>query len=247
MNIMRFPQTQCFLYAEFHKLPYFEYVRDTVAVLDSLVVLFKRYFSTIAQTPLYIVNGHPKHSEPETFCGSKVIFLKVSPPEDGSGGYWTQFIYQFSHEFCHHLIPRPVPKKLRWFEESLCELASHFFLLKSAEMWAIAPPYESWRPFAPAVLSYEINAQKTASFFPISDLLRPGSEILMFLERNEYQRDFNKNVALKLLPFFIDNPCLWNIIYALPDLSPDSTFKENMITLQRKTPHPIYDIICSLP
>ena len=40
--------------------------------------------------------------------------------------YWSQYVYQFSHELCHILTHFDSYKKHKhkWFEESLCELAS---------------------------------------------------------------------------------------------------------------------------
>jgi hypothetical protein len=48
---------------------------------------------------------------------------------------WSQFAYQFAHEFCHSLsnyeLLRDNPN--RWFHEALCELASVFTLRRMTE------------------------------------------------------------------------------------------------------------------
>ena len=47
------------------------------------------------------------------------------------GDFWCQWIYQFAHEYCHHIINGTMTGELSglmWFEESVCELASMYNL-----------------------------------------------------------------------------------------------------------------------
>ena len=56
--------------------------------------------------------------------------------------YWSQYVYQFSHELCHILTLFDSYKKHKhkWFEESLCELASLHVLRSLATVWKEDPP-----------------------------------------------------------------------------------------------------------
>ncbi|GAG03367.1 unnamed protein product, partial [marine sediment metagenome] len=71
---------------------------------------------------------------------------------DAEGRHWAQFTYQFSHELCHVLTnyEKKASPKNRWFEESLCEMASMFVLRRMAVTWQTSPPYPNWKSFAPA-------------------------------------------------------------------------------------------------
>ncbi len=61
--------------------------------------------------------------------------------------YWSQYVYQFAHELCHVLtrFDRFKGHKHKWFEETLCELASLFALHRLAERWVEAPRTQSTR------------------------------------------------------------------------------------------------------
>ena len=58
--------------------------------------------------------------------------------------YWSQYVYQFSHELCRILthFDRYRTHKHKWFEESLCELASLHVLRSLAKVWKEDPPSE---------------------------------------------------------------------------------------------------------
>ena len=76
--------------------------------------------------------------------------------------YWSQYIYQFSHELCHVLtgFDRYREHRHKWFEETLCELASLFTLYQLSETWATNPPSSRpdyarfFREFAPHHATY---------------------------------------------------------------------------------------------
>ncbi len=75
---------------------------------------------------------------------------------DTRGTYWSQYAYQFSHEFCHilsgyeHLKENPN----QWFHETVCELASVFSLRRMAERWPIHPPYPKWADYSDSLMCY---------------------------------------------------------------------------------------------
>lgn len=76
---------------------------------------------------------------------------------------WSQFAFQFAHEFCHALAQHSEagirgshdPRHANlWLEECLCETASLFALRRMAESWLTRPPYRNWRDYAPAHAKY---------------------------------------------------------------------------------------------
>ena len=45
--------------------------------------------------------------------------------------YWCKWVYQFAHEYCHHLINGRLSGEISgliWLEETICELSSMFHL-----------------------------------------------------------------------------------------------------------------------
>ena len=71
--------------------------------------------------------------------------------------YWSQYVYQFSHELCHILTHFDSYKKHKhkWFEESLCELASLHVLRSLAKVWKEDPPSGSSKlPHSPGIISH---------------------------------------------------------------------------------------------
>lgn len=228
-----FPSNPNFSYTESCQLPYTAYEQDVVSVLDSIVLLFRQYFENVDSHPLKVINVFPSDKYPMTVYETATIFLCVSPlDEDGNPGlFWNQFIYQFSHELCHYMNFGHVIQPMRWFEECLCELASHFFLIKGAEQWAVFPPYLNWRNYAPNILSYEISMRSNTSIVVTTELSKTNSRLLASLENDEYQRPQNKYIALELLPLFIRKPALWNIVPYLTALSDYKCFAESLLML----------------
>ena len=133
---------------------------------------------------------------------------------------WSQFAYQFAHEFCHALsnyeLLRTNPNN--WFHEALCELASVFTLRKMVETWPTQPPYPNWTDYAGSLASYADNL--------LSDQecqLPPGMSLGNWLSAHEeelrndpYLRPKNAVVAYTLLPIFEHSPEGWNAIRKLP-------------------------------
>ena len=132
---------------------------------------------------------------------------------------WSQFAYQFGHEFCHVLTGH---ERLRcnannWFHESICELSSFFVLRRMAERWPTDPPYSNWADYSPSLADY---AQSEAAKY--RNVAAMGS-FGAWLNANEsdmrqapYLRDRNGVVALRLLPVFEQTPRGWNAVRRLP-------------------------------
>ena len=126
--------------------------------------------------------------------------------------YISQAAYQFAHELCHMRIPFFVGEDLRWFEESVCEMASHFFLRKLSQELA----NEKFNG-CPALQRY---APKFSEYS--AKVLEGAKEVDLTSERqmrrftlNCYLRDENLYVAKLLLPIFEKNPGLWEAVLYL--------------------------------
>lgn len=237
-----FPSTPSFFYIDWQEQADIDYLKKAAAVLDSVIILYRRYLNFVDTSPLFVINNLPDQEDPMKVYDENIIFLTASK------SCWSQFIYQFAHEFCHYTIAKQVVKPMRWFEETICEVASQFFLTKSAEKWKKQPPYSDseWCRYASSIQDYVDNILNTAIPFPISDLSNPSSELLKSLEKDEYQRELNCAFAVHLLPHFIESPSLWQIVYYLPELSDSNTFLENLHLLQDLSGQPIENIISSL-
>lgn len=64
--------------------------------------------------------------------GEHIIFLNAKE------NYWCQWVYQFAHEYCHHLIDGTLTgewSNLLWFEETICELSSLYNLNKMIDYY----------------------------------------------------------------------------------------------------------------
>jgi len=127
--------------------------------------------------------------------------------------YWSQYVYQFSHDLCHILtnFDRVRKHRHKWFEGSLCELSSLFVLHRLAETWAESPPAGVFEAadFAPNHREY---AEYIGAEYGISsgeDISRWLSENIRTLETSSAERELNGAVAVALLDRFREDPSLW--------------------------------------
>ena len=110
--------------------------RDTVFALLRYVdlelshALGRQEFSTCNCHILY----HPDYPMCSPF-GKEEHLISLSP-QDYYGGQW---LYQFAHEYCHHLINGKLTGEiigLTWFEETICSLSSLYVLHRaSLQKW----------------------------------------------------------------------------------------------------------------
>ena len=146
--------------------------------------------------------------------------------------YWCQYVYQFSHELCHVLTHFDSYKKHKhkWFEESLCELASLHVLRSLAEDWKEDPPSEVFEAsaFARHHQSYAENVERKTTIPHQSDLPAWLNRNIDLLEKNSTCRELNRIVAVSLLGSFSQNPALWRDCGWLNrwDVRKDITFSE---------------------
>lgn len=146
--------------------------------------------------------------------------------------YWSQYVYQFSHELCHILTHFDTSKKHRhkWFEESLCELASLHVLRSLATVWKEDPPSEVYEAsaFAKHHLSYAEEVERKTPIPPQSDLPAWLHRNIDLLEDDPTRRELNRVVAVSLSADFRQTAALWRDCRWLNrwDVRKDGTFSE---------------------
>ncbi len=183
-------------------------VRDIQAVLLSTGTEIWRFFPDRTLKPIRI-----EHSD----SGPISLFRRGPGGEyiirlDVEGRHWAQFAYQFAHEFCHVLCnySAKAPRKYKWFEESLCEMASAFAMRRMAVTWKTSPPYPNWKGFSAALQNYVDDLLAKADKLPARTTLaqwyRQNADALA---KNPTIRDKNKVVAYQLLPLFEAAPRHW--------------------------------------
>ena len=127
--------------------------------------------------------------------------------------FWCQYAYQFAHEFCHILCGYTDDEKSnKWFEESLCEMASVFAIRRMAETWKTKPPYPNWRDFAPSLASYADDRLKKGALpanTPFVEWLRQNQPAM---RKEPCLREKNSVVAVALLPLFEKQPEHWEAV-----------------------------------
>ena len=137
--------------------------------------------------------------------------------------YWSQYAYQFAHEFCHALAghsndwhkPAILGKRANhWLEESMCEVASLFALRAMGRSWKAEPPYPNWKSYAGSLTDYAADCLARAA----KDLPPEKSFPAWFRENEASMRENptirpkNSVVAMKLLPLFEATPSGWEAI-----------------------------------
>ena len=132
---------------------------------------------------------------------------------------WSQFAYQFGHEFCHvlseHNRLRDNPNN--WFHESICELSSLFVLRRMAERWPTNPPYRNWANYSASLAEYaESAAAEHRAAGPIGSFGTWLTKNESQMRENPYLRERNGVVALRLLKLFEEIPGGWNAVRYLP-------------------------------
>ena len=138
--------------------------------------------------------------------------------------YWSQFSYQFGHEFCHVIQaaddkPRNDPNV--WFYEAICELANLWVIRRMSETWAYRAPYQNWVDYRHALADYANNWQISRAEVQYDGT---GADWLQEWEQR-MRRDASgaftyarvSQLSYKFLPIFEENPEAWNAVRQMPN------------------------------
>lgn len=171
--------------------------------------IFSKYFNNFDVSTLIVSFDTSKNSKaPICYKSLNSILLNADIT------YWCQVAYQYCHELCHFCIPDGIPQKYKWLEESICELASIFFINELAHEWdkgnLHANYAQNYRIYANKILREEKCFK-----FNLNDLLDNDSTTFKQMSKNKYLRCHNRTVCKMLLKHFQNNPNLWKEVQKL--------------------------------
>lgn len=119
-----------------------------------------------------------------------------------------RWVYQFAHEYCHHLINGRMDgdlSGLKWFEETICDLSAQ------SHLRVLFRDYSALgldTRFLPRILGW-IHANSGAFQHNVREYIRCNS---VLLHTQSYHREIYRNIATSLLPLFEATPRLWKMI-----------------------------------
>ena len=166
--------------------------------------------------------------------------------------YWSQYVYQFAHEYCHYLIDGPMDGEralTMWFEESICELASIFFINRTAIRWN---SFELKRGQISVVTANDCASIRLRKFVPchqkyLQDILHKNPLIegplhqwlesnMPILSESLYHRDMYNQIATSLYETFNLHPDLWCLLPFLcrPKETEFKGFKDFILRIVRE-------------
>lgn len=198
-------------------------LRAIHAVLTSAAQVLIDAFGRMPDAPIRVA---PWSMDPQVFPDQRPYQVRLSARDR----YWSQYVYQFSHELGHVLTNFDAHKEHehRWFEESLCALASLFALHRLAVLWAEEPPAGilDAAGFAPNHRAY---ARAMTGRYPRigrADGRDWFSEHVSEMEAHPDKRELTGAVAVLLLDAFRADPTLWRNCAHLNGWNPagDPTF-----------------------
>ena len=200
-------------------------LRSIHAVLVSAAGVLADAFGRAPDAPIRVA---PWSRAPQVFDDQRPYQIRLSARDR----YWSQYVYQFSHEFCHVMtnFDRHKGHKHRWFDESLCELSSLFVLHRLAQLWKDKPP-EAIPDAAGFAPNHHTYADRTAARYPrLSHDHLPEwfARVVPTLEANPYERERCGTIAVALRDAFRADPTLWQDCGHLNHWDPNSdpTFAE---------------------
>ena len=108
--------------------------KEVIYLLLSLVDTFFKNVGISSNKKVHII-----HREGVPLCVASLDPEESIIVLSAEGNHWCQWIYQYAHEFCHHLIGGKMTgetKGLIWLEESLCHISSYVCLVQFARLCA---------------------------------------------------------------------------------------------------------------
>ena len=183
--------------------------RGIETTLKSVFEVFLKEFGTKPDASVNVAWWGGQGLPPRTLFDHRPFEIRLT----AIGNNWPQYVYQFAHELCHAMTNFDLVRehKHKWFEESLCELASLFVLEKLAEVWAADPPAgikgsQSW---ASLHATYAREVACRYDTVPRSDLPTWLQANISTMEESSTERDLNGIVSFAFLPSFRRDPSLW--------------------------------------
>ncbi|MGF1947438.1 hypothetical protein [Enterococcus gallinarum] len=185
-------------------------------ILDDVLTVFTLYVPIDKNRVMNILEDP---SGPMYLNDRITILLKTA-----GSTYYAQNAYQMAHELCHFAAFYGIKNEsFKWFEESICDLSSHFFLNELADFWKNSSD-ELKKSYSSNFISYDNLARKKIKKFDLKDLSNLNSETYTYLCEHKIDREMNTYVANKLFPIFRKTPDLWKAIPHLQFADADHDF-----------------------
>ena len=174
----------------------------------------------LCNRPTGILELEYYHESPIAFYSGQSNYRKIGLHTKPY--FYSQLVYQLAHEMVHYVVNHN-PGNNTWFEETLAELSSFYFIKKAAVRWALLENKRHFQIFAPHHASY-LNDDCLSKVRAIG-----RDEIRQWFENHQnelscncYRRDLNSEAAVYLLPYFEAHADIWNILGTIPkDRQPD--------------------------
>ena len=190
---------------------------DYMFAIDDLLEIFTSFVPIDKNRDMHITRwdiDHPMYSNDHMN-----IYIHTA-----GSTYWSQTVYQLAHELCHFSINAGVRStNFNWFEETICEASSHFFLNEMAKLWS-----QSDNPrkisYHRSFIDYSQDSLKKVEKFPIKDITNDNSNISNYLKSNCEDRRKNRFVTKKMLPIIIKTPSLWKDVPILGNIDELANF-----------------------
>ncbi|NQQ99127.1 hypothetical protein HO839_00150 [Streptococcus suis] len=182
-------------------------------VMLNLPNIANNIFPGITKKKLYVVDAGIVGA-PVAFSDNDIIFLSTEGSE-----LYARNVYQVAHELCHFYINSSQKQRtMFWFEEVICEVASHYFLEEYSKqnIWD-----ENSRSIS--YLQYSEDNLLEVEVFNHKRLVKYQSDEINHLIQNPTDRPKNRYLATLLLPVFKEFPSLFAELpklanlYGIPD------------------------------
>lgn len=150
-------------------------------------------------------------------------------------------VYQFSHELCHVLClsKKEDDRNNKWFEEALCEAASHFVLRRLADGSEL-------KNFKDAYRSYLSRIEKKTNPIPAGQTFQQWYQAHKNKLRGTNEaRELYKIIASEVfIPILEKSPYHWNALaYLNKAFKKNQTFEEYLVHWHQNTPIPYRSFI----
>jgi hypothetical protein len=185
---------------------------DIRAVCDSAAKQLWQHFPEYELEPFVVTRGNGSPIVLFQRNDAKEIVLKLNT----SNTFWSQYAYQFGHEFCHILCRyRPSDGKNLWFEETLCETASLYVLRGMARDWKKEPPYRNWADYRDSLREYAddvIRKRANVQQIYVGGMPAFYTKHAADLRKEATNRELNGAMGVILLAMFEEQPARWEAI-----------------------------------
>ena len=187
----------------------FKSTKDLEKVLLSIAGRLWKYFPERQLKPLNIIRGGPCPLVYYKRDAGGAIRVRLCSKKT----YWCQYTYQFAHEFCHIMCNYDSDENQnKWFEESICELASIFVLRKMKPHWEENQIVRRSKRYAKFFESYAQNIIDRGQLPEGKTFKQWFATQEKQLYKGACQRNLNRIIAVKLLPLFEKKPENWGAV-----------------------------------